>query len=247
MKNIQNVIIAFLLILIIITLSSWAIAYFTKTKTSSIENASTLENQSKVISGKVTAIDPLDFKITINETPLAVPTPKQKTLNLESDTVIYKTLLRTQESGEKTYLRQELNVSDVLVGDNVVITYLSDDQDTLSEVKEIYLGEEEWVNQGLLKFSSLRAQGPVISFDVTSRILKYEVYPPTALSTTTLPFHIPTDLPIFKIKDSNRFDILHARTPATISDIKPGQTVSILIDPGADDSSRRPTALIISE
>ena len=191
------------------------------------------QNPSLILQGTVTGANAEKMQITVQ----ASTTNPLKVVNITPATKIEKIISQKNAKGEvEKQAVQEVNISDMQKGNKVTVVYQSEKDGVLSGVSHVSFVVEANIDAYFKAQATNRTpylKGQVMSIDIAGKSLTYTPYIFNTLATTTTSVAIPDGIAVYRIDDPARVAITYARTPATLADIQPGQTVFIAADPAA--------------
>lgn len=186
---------------------------------------------SRIIQGTVTGVDADKLQITITS---VATTSVQKVVAISPATKIEKVI--SQKNANGTVEKQavvEVNIGDVQKGNTVTVVYSSDTNNVLDGVSQITFVVEGNIDAYFKAQAANQTpfvKGEVVAVDSAGETLQYKPYFFTVLTTTAMSVDIPDGVSIYRIDDPARISITHARTPATLADIQPGQVIFMMTD-----------------
>ena len=190
----------------------------------------TTQDSTLVLQGTVTGVDASKMQVTLN----ASTTNPLKVAIVTSATKIEKVISQKDASGKvEKQAVTEVNIEDVQKGSLVTVFYQSEKDNVLSEVSRITFVVEGNIDAYFKSQSASRTpylKGQVVAIDIEGKNLTYNPIIFNTISTTTMSVAIPDGILVYRVDDSARVAITHARTSAKLTDIQPSQTVFIMAD-----------------
>lgn len=185
--------------------------------------------EGSAVAGTVKEVDVDGVRITI-----AIDTVDH-VFSITPDTVIHRALL-FEEDGIQRKIHEELNVADVSVGDPVMVypTTPFKAGETSPELYEIYLGSFTYDDEFIASSLAVRAGNPsapavVEDIDLEDGILTYRtIVLPSSTTTSAVLMMRLEDVAIYSVEDQARAQILHVRTPLSVDEIRPGDTIAVI-------------------
>ncbi len=219
---------------VLILVIAFALVYIPQMKKSSVTTSPATNTivDLPTLEGTVVSVDQDKLEITI------ATSSKQTTLKIKPDTVITETLSLTDDKGvEKDMKSREVNIADVKAGTNLMATFAPIIDGVSSGVVAIDFNATQKFSeynkeqiQLSLNAENIYISVQVVRLDVTNKVLEYKTYIPTGgVSTTTKSVSLIDNIPVYSVDSTQRAKILHARTPATLSDVKADMPVFIMI------------------
>lgn len=191
----------------------------------------------------VTSVSPDKLEIIVTKDSV------EKTVVIHPATKIEKML--SQKSTSSTEGKQaslEVNISDLTKGDVVTIEYQSEKASTLDGVSKISFTTvvdsiDTYLKQLAQADTSRYAKGTIVSVDLAGKNIQFT----TVGTTTESSVPIPDGVAVYRVDDSLRAPITHARTAATLADLKTGEIFSFSLDTNMlKEGKIVPQAFIIS-
>lgn len=217
-----------------------------------VADTSAPENSPLVLQGTVTGVDAVKMRISLN----ASTTNQFKTANITPSTKIEKVISQKNAKGvvEKQALI-EVNIDDVQKGDLVTVSYESEKDNVLDGVMTVVFTVDGNVDAYFTQVAESQAgypvayiKGQVIAVDVDGKILQYKPFFFNTPGTTTMSVAIPAGISVYRVDDSRRVAIVHARTATTLTDMQKGQIIFLLADSKSLEAGNIiPNAFVISE
>ena len=210
-------------------------------------DTSATESSPLALQGTVTGVDASKMQISLQ----ASTTNQLKAVTISQATKIEKVISQKDAKGivEKQAL-MEVNIEDVQKGDLVTVIYQSEKDGVLSGVSRVTFVAERNIYEYFKLQSANQTpylKGQVVAIDIAGKMLQYKSVMFDTISTTTMSIAIPDGISVSRVDDSLRTSIIHARTPAKITDIQPNQIIFIMADTSSLKTGKVvPQAIIIS-
>lgn len=210
-------------------------------------NTGVPESSPLILQGTVTGVDASKMQVYLN----ASTTNQLKVATISQATKIEKIISQKNAKGivEKQALI-EVNIDDVQKGNIVTVVYQSEKDGVLSGVSRITFVVDGNIDAYFKSQAESRTpylKGQVVAMDIAGKTLQYKPVMFDTISTTTMSIAIPDGISVYRVDDSLRTSIIHARTAASLTDIQPNQTIFIKADVASLKTGKVvPQALIIS-
>ena len=237
-----------LMVAILVVIGGVAYAFLPARNGTQQNAQETTQDSTLVLQGTVTGVDASKMQVTLN----ASTTNPLKVATVTSATKIEKVISQNDAKGavEKQAVI-EVNIEDVKKGGLVTVIYQSEKDGVLSGVSRITFVIEGNIDAYFKSQSASQIsyiKGQVVAVNIAEKTLQYNPIVFGTLSTTTASVAYSDGVSVYRVDDPARVSIVHARTVATLADIRQGQTVFI----GADSKSLKegkvvPQAFIILE
>jgi len=203
-----------------------------------------------MLQGTVTGINPEKLEITVMKDSI------EKIARVSPSTKIEKVISQKDVSGiEEKQALEEVNMDSLRKGDAVTVGYQSEKDNALSGVSRITFVVEGNIDEYFKQRVELQKTNPdgyikgeVVSINITGKVLEYKPYRIDEISTTTVSMSLPENMPVYIVDKNIRVSIIHARTVASLEDVKPGQTIFLKVEKKSILTGGKiiPQALIIS-
>lgn len=184
------------------------------------------------IEGKVTSVNPDKLEIVIESSSVA------KTIKVNQSTKIIKEIVQKDASGiVERRMFEEKNIEELQNGETVKVQYMSEENNVFSGVVGVTFTVEGDIDEYNKQIVPMMKAAPsaylkvqAVSVDLENKKLEYKPYIINTISTTTMNIAFTDTIPVYKIDSAKRVSIVHARTPATLNDIKPDDTLFLMVD-----------------
>ena len=198
-----------------------------------------------LLQGTVTGISTDKSEITV------VANGVEKIVMIDPATKIEQVLSQKNAAGTiEKQITTEVNVSDVLKGSQVTINYQSEKASVLSGVNTVVFSVDGSVNAFLKTpqpIANTYMEAQVVGMDFSRTHLQYKPYLFDTVGTTTMTMTIPSNISVYRVNDSLRLSIIHARVPASLADLYPGTSIFFVIaGPAQKNGIIVPQSIIIS-
>lgn len=242
-----------IILLFILALGGWYIS--NKQSGSNITQDDALVTNSELselvktlaLDGAVVSIDPIKNEISINvssikDNLLGVANTevkvKDRIVKVTQGTVIQKLIvIKNPDGAIERSGSIEMNISDVKVNDKILVNYngLVEDRE-LSNVQNISLviNTDNFDQTYQVETEALETQktsyvkGKVLSINGTK--IEYSPYALGGLSSNKYNLVIANNTKIYSLSDSSRINIEHARSAASVEDVKIGSDIYIAVN-----------------
>lgn len=173
------------------------------------------------------------------------PSGERKEIRVWSETKIVRMVIYNSTTSAPTATTQEYNISDIPVGSQIQIRYGAEQDNVLTYVDQIYLGEISFEDfergeKPVQLFSST-----IISFDAQTKTLTYKGRSFITNADFEQSMVLSPEIPVYTV-DAVRAGIHHARVAADISALGAGKSVYLLYKPTQENEEAELESIIVA-